>query len=92
MVFRRGETREFPVDSIDRAVWYGTIEYSQEAGFTEKHYTSSKSGKADLLEMIRGLISDGQEFEVIGVWQGKWKTDLFILDSAVLVEMLGKFA
>lgn len=51
MAFRTGETREFPFDRDDRKVWYALIEYDI-TGFHETAYTSSKSGKSDLLAML----------------------------------------
>lgn len=83
MAFRTGETREFPFDRDDRKVWYALIEYDI-TGFHETAYTSSKSGKADLLAMLIQLRGMNRKYYLLGIWQGEWKTDLFVLDPIIV--------
>jgi hypothetical protein len=83
MVFRTGETLQFPFDRDDRKVWYAIIEYDI-TGFHETAYTSSKSGKADLLAALMLLRSSSRKYLLLGIWMGEWKTDLFILDPSIV--------
>jgi hypothetical protein len=89
MTFRRGETESFPVDSTQRSVWYGIIEYDPGAcRFQETTFTASKSGKKDLVAMIRLLTGADRKFVIVGVWQGQWKTDVFVLEPAILIKRM----
>lgn len=86
MTFRNGETDHFPVDRTDRTIWYAIIVFSSD--FTRYGFTSSKSGKKDFVEMIKKLNSEGQKLLLLGIWQGQWKTDLFVLDEKTIVEKI----
>jgi hypothetical protein len=89
MTFIRGETESFPIDSTQRTVWFGIIEYDPETKlFSETHFTSSNTGRKDLTAMILLLTEADRKFEVVGIWQGQWKTDVFVLDPAILIKRI----
>lgn len=86
MTFRDNETKDFPVGSTDKSVWYGIIIHDVTS--PRHSFTSSKSGKRELLDKIKQLQSDGQKFLVIGIWQGQWRTDIFTLDPKELAVVM----
>jgi hypothetical protein len=88
--FRFDETENFPVERTDRKVWYAIIGYDQECGFSKTSFASSKSGKLSLITMISELSKHKRKFTVVGIWQGDWSTDLFVLDEIKIVKMLRK--
>jgi len=79
MSFREGETNDFPFARTDRAVWYAIIVH--DIRFPRFDFTASKSGKKAFIEKIESLKADGQKYLLLGLWQGQWKTDIFILDE-----------
>lgn len=83
MTFRTDETLAFPFVRDDRKVWYAIVEYDI-TGFHETAYASSKSGKTDLLAALILLRSSSRKYLLLGIWQGEWKTDLFILDPTIV--------
>jgi hypothetical protein len=83
MSFRENETEQFPFWITDRVVWYGLL--LNDAGFHRLSFTASKSGKKTLVEQIVICQNVGSPFLVIGVWQGQWKTDIFVLDPDITI-------
>ena len=91
MAFRSDETLEFPFASTDRKVWYGIIECEEDVRiFTETSFTSSKSGKTNLINIVKQLINQERSFVLIGIWQGEWKTDIFVLEPTIAISMIRK--
>ncbi len=90
MAFRENETERFPFDRTDREVWYGIIVHDEK--FPRYSFTSSKSGKRDFINMVGCLKSGGQKYLLIGIWQGQWKADIFILDETIAIKLMGGFA
>ena len=86
MSFRENETEQFPFLCTDRTIWYGII--LNDSGFHRSSFTSSKSGKKTLSEEIETLQSKGVSFLLIGIWQGQWKTDIFVLDPTIAIPKL----
>ena len=79
MSFREGETNDFPFVRTDRKVWYAIIVF--DTRFPRFDYTASKSGKKAFVEKIESLKLEGQKHILLGIWQGEWKTDIFVLDE-----------
>ena len=86
MTFRENETEQFPFESCERTVWYAIITF--EGGFKKHSFTSSKSGKRDFMNRAEILSENGVSHILMGIWQGKWKTDIFILDRKVMMEKI----
>jgi hypothetical protein len=86
MVFREGETDRFPFDRTDKKVWYGIIVH--DILFPRLAFTSSKTGKKEFLDKIKELRKKGQFYLLLGVWQGEWSTDIFVLDEEIVRRML----
>ena len=85
-MFREGETERFPFDCADRKVWFGIVILDYDV--KPLSFTSANSGKRNLLNKIDELNCRGDEFMILGVWQGNWRTDIFILDKVVTVKKL----
>ena len=81
MSFREGETNQFPFAWTSRKVWYAIIVF--DARFPGFDFTASKSGKKAFVEKIDSLKSEGQKYLLLGIWQGEWKTDIFVLDEEI---------
>lgn len=88
MVFRTNESDDFPFSTTECGVWYAII--TSESPMNTYSFTSSKSGKKDLIEKIKELTKEGKEYLIFGMWQGKWKTDIFILDKKTCLNKLNK--
>lgn len=86
MSFRIGETSQFPFAYTGREVWYFIIDET----LCRFEYTAAKSQKKELVDTIKLLSSGCSNFTVFGVWQGKWKTDIFILDPKETIAALEK--
>ena len=77
--FRDGAEEHFPWTATGGAVWYAL--FVVENGKIEKYgFTSSKSGKEGLVSALQAL-SHEEESVLIGVWNGQYRTDLFILQA-----------
>jgi hypothetical protein len=76
--FRDGETETFPFDWTDGSVWYFII--SENYQRLPEEYTSSLSGKVGLIRAIQALLTNKTKFTLCGVWNGKWRTNIFVLD------------
>lgn len=74
--FRKDEDKDFPWNFRDGSVWYFIIKPNCELD----GYTSSKTNKQYLIERLKALLKDGVKFELLGVWTGKYRTDLFFLN------------
>jgi len=88
MAFRNDETKTFPVEFTDKIVWYAIIVF--DGRFPRYAFTSSKSGKKDFVNKISELKYGGQKYLLLGIWQGNWKTDIFVLDEDMIVQRLSK--
>jgi hypothetical protein len=84
--FRRNQEDEFPWNSSGSEVWFAvlTLEFKiiQYYGFS-----SSKSGRKNLLELLKE-VSDTHFLTLIGIWNGEWRTDLFILNKKIAIKKL----
>ena len=77
--FRDGEEEHFPWTATGATVWYAL--FVVENGKLEKYgFTSSKSGKKALVSALQALSQDDESL-LIGVWNGQYRTDLFILQA-----------
>lgn len=88
MVFRIGESDSFPFSTIERGVWYAII--TSEPPMNTDSFTSSKSGKQDFVNKIKQLTNENKTYIILGIWQGKWKTDIFILDKKICIREITK--
>ena len=92
--FREGETNQFPVDRKDKGVWYGIIATksspsgSVQIEITRFGFTSSVSGKREFLDKINELKTHGISYLLLGIWQGQYSTDIFVLDEKIIVKRL----
>jgi hypothetical protein len=91
--FRLGESDQFPVDRKDNGVWYGIIilKSSHEdvtVGGLTVSFTSSGSGKRELVDMISELKLKGISYLLLGIWQGQYSTDIFVLDEKIIVRRI----
>jgi hypothetical protein len=84
--FHEGETEHFPVERTDKGVWYAIIQY--DILFPRSAFFSSGTGKKAFLDKIRELRRAGKFYLLLGIWQGEWSTDLFVLDENTIVKML----
>lgn len=93
--FREGETDQFPVDRKDKGVWYGIIAMkvsnTRDAPIENYRFdfTSSKSGKQEFIDKINELKIHGISYLLLGIWQGNYSTDIFVLDEKTIVKRLG---
>lgn len=77
--FRDDAEEHFPWAVTGAGVWYAL--FVVENGKLEKYgFTSSKSGKKALVSALLALSQD-DEFLRIGVWNGQYRTDLFMLEA-----------
>jgi hypothetical protein len=92
--FREGETSQFPVDRKDNGIWYGII--AMQASNTsdasiENHrfgFTSSGTGKREFIDKINELKTHGISYLLLGIWQGQYSTDIFVLDERIIVKRI----
>jgi hypothetical protein len=85
--FREGETDHFPVERTDKKIWYVIIQH--DILFPRNAYFSSGTGKKEFLSKIRELRTAGKLYLLLGIWQGEWSTDIFVLDEDIIVKRLG---
>lgn len=79
--FRCNDEESFPWTSIDRSVWYALI--TVECGKIVKYgFTSSKSQKQNLYHALI-KIDKFEDCLLLGVFNGKYKTDLFVLNIEI---------
>jgi len=83
MSFRYNETDVFPFELRSPGVWYAILRIDPiHKGIVMLDFTSSKSQKKMLTTT---LLKDDI---LIGVWTGRWSTDLFILDKTIALKKL----
>lgn len=84
--YRYNDEASFPWASTDRSVWYTliTIENSkiQKYGFT--------SGKMQKFNLLQALLKadDCNDVLLLGIWTGKYRTDLFVLELDIAMSKL----
>ena len=83
MVFRENETEKFPVDQIDKSIWYFIVKNN-----ILEEFKSTITDKKSLIHQIEQLISAKTEFKLCGVWHGEWSTDIFVLDPAISLKLI----
>jgi hypothetical protein len=91
MTFRRDETKNFPVQRTDRIVWYAILtqaDINKDCWFGGMGFSSAKSSKKSLLTAILEFQKRELDFLILGIWQGQWKTDIFILNPKELIPLL----
>jgi hypothetical protein len=84
--FRLGETKGFPVSRRDKKVWYAIIFCDQ--GFSQVEFSSSNDGKKEFLRVINHAKHMGRKYLLLGIWQGEWSTDLFVLEENIIARMI----
>ncbi len=76
--FREGEEEVFPWSRTDKGVWYSLLTVEQ--GRVERTgFTASKSNKAGLCSALQQLTEQDGAL-LLGVWNGEYSTNLFVLD------------
>ena len=86
MGFRDSETDSFPFERTDKGIWYAIILFG--ATFPKYSFTSSKSGKMEFITKIKSLHEEGQKYLLMGMWQGKYSTDIFILNEKTCIKKI----
>jgi len=77
---------EFPWNKTD-GIWYSLIVV--EGGKIETYgFTSAEGNKDQMRIVLQEIISEGLEAMLLGVWNGKWKSHLFILDIEKAIDKL----
>jgi hypothetical protein len=71
----RTDTKDFPFKSKDKGVWYFIINWTERT----KNDFYNVQGKKELLQVLKSIIDCGEQanYELIGVWNGQYSTDLF---------------
>ena len=86
MTFRENETSKFPIGSKMRGIWYAIVVFDKR--FPKFDFSSSKSGEVNFIRKIKSLKDDGQSYLLMGIWQGKFSTDIFVLDEELVIKMI----
>jgi hypothetical protein len=82
------DLKNFPFDRNGGKVWYLLVEDCGLSGFYEDCFTSSSSGRRKLVEKVKSCLAADKTFKVYGVWQGEWRTDLFILPPEIILKKI----
>lgn len=82
-MFRLGEENRFPWSTCDRSVWYALLT-SESSGIGYRAIDSAY-GSGGLLRALLEL-ADRNRALLLGVWNGEWRTDLFVLDIDTAIE------
>lgn len=85
--FRHEAEEEFPW-SQTRGVWYSLL-VCENAKIEKYGFTSSKPQKENL-KLALEEIGHNDDAVLMGVWTGKYKTHLFILDIEIAIKKLGE--
>lgn len=81
MVIRTGETDRFPLEGT----WFFTVNF-QKGEIEHRNFTDSQSAKRELIALIEHYTNANIPFKLYGVWQGRWRTDVFDLDPKLMVQ------
>jgi hypothetical protein len=84
--FRINEEEHFPWDEKTKKVWFSLFVHD-ELGIKKRGFKSVISSKRRLLNELRCL-ERGSGAILIGIWNGKWSTHLFVLDIDTAIEKL----
>lgn len=78
--FREGEGSTFPWHANDRSIWYALL-VVEKGHIVRYGFSSSRADKHDLCSALE-FLTDKDEALFLGVWNGQWRTDLFVLQPA----------
>lgn len=82
----RTDCNDFPWHSTDRSVWYALL--AVENGEIDRcAFSSSAASKKALCDTLRSLAVE-DEMLLLGVWTGRYSTNLFVIDRALALEHL----
>lgn len=81
---REGESDRFPLVQGGREIWYMGVDSNW--GLLE--FRATKVGLENLRAFCQALSMPGKKGLLIGVWNGQYRTDLFILDPKVILKRL----
>lgn len=84
--FRENCETEFPWDCTDRGVWYSL--FVVEDGRIETYGFTAAKGSKEKMRLLLKEIDSSDDAMLIGVWNGRWKTHLFILDIPKSIKKL----
>ena len=76
--FKTDRETEFPWSSTDRSIWFALF-VVEDREICWYGFTPSKSSKHNLIKALKALTSQDKAI-LIGIWTGKYRTDLFVLD------------
>lgn len=77
-----GRTEDFPVGKRTGGINYILIDECGEW----HHYKARKGEKQDLMRKLDG--AERSDCDLLGVWQGRHRSDVFVLDTEVFLDML----
>ena len=83
--FRENQEDAFPWDYTS-GIWYSL--FVVEDGKIEKYGFTSAKGNKEKMRLLLKEISPNDDAMLIGVWNGQWRTDLFILDIPKAINKL----
>ena len=84
--YRLNEEERFAWDINGKVVWYSVIKED----LSLIGFTSSKSGKKELINYLRSSIDNKEKIILFGVWTGQYSTSLFVLDPIKAIKQLEK--
>lgn len=83
--FRLNEEQDFPWGHNIAGVWYSLTLW--EDRFPKYYgFSSSKTSKQDLLEVLNALLGQHTRHQLLGVWTGEFTTHLFLLKTEIAIE------
>jgi hypothetical protein len=77
MAFKEGQTHSFPFERTDNGIWYFIVKSDEII-----EYKSTVSNQKDLVRDISKYLRHGFKFQLMGVWHGQYRTDIFVLEPA----------
>lgn len=83
-----GETEQFDIESSKN--WY-VILTIENGIILEKEFNGSKREKGELIDYLEKLIEKNIYFRMYGIWNGRYNTDLFVLEPSILIKRLKSF-
>lgn len=88
MTIRYNETDNFFIESSKN--WYLVLTIKDRKIY-ESVFNGSKKEKKELIEYLENLTNSKNYFKIYGVWNGEYNTDLFELNSNILIKRLKLF-
>ena len=81
-----GRTGEFPIVFNDSALWYLVI-HTDKGKAEERDFSNSKTDSKNLIYFLENDF-DSRTDKLYGIWNGKFRTSLFVLEPHVIIEKI----